>query len=64
MKAFVNPLVNHLGCIFFGAWVTCPPISQCERPELFVPLPSMRPVMAGKNYERKARAAAERPHVG
>eukprot|EP00435_Cladocopium_sp_Y103_P049838 s255_g15.t1 len=27
---------------------------KCERPELFVPLPSMRPVVAGKNYERKA----------
>jgi len=28
---------------------------KCERPDLFQPLPHMRPVVAGKNYERKGQ---------
>ena len=34
-------------------FVASPCLPQCERPDLFQPLPHMRPVVAGKNYERK-----------
>ena len=53
----INPsplrLVDHL-TVFSSRAIDPLSSSQCERPELFVPLPSMRPVVAGKNYERKA----------
>ena len=47
---------HHHPPVFFVAFmfVASPCLlPQCERPDLFQPLPHMRPVVAGKNYERK-----------